>query len=65
MFRNEQKLHEKHISGPSGSRKSSKTVMFHNCRGFDHVKSECPSSRRYPDKAMNATFTYDESNSNN
>ncbi|CAI9777133.1 unnamed protein product [Fraxinus pennsylvanica] len=28
-------------------------------------ESECPSSRRNPDKAMNATFTDDESNSNN
>ncbi|XP_022859119.1 uncharacterized protein LOC111379909 [Olea europaea var. sylvestris] len=49
----------------SEPKKKSKFVRCHNCRDFDHVRNECPSAKRFEEKAMNTTLTDDKSNSKN
>ncbi|CAI9757422.1 unnamed protein product [Fraxinus pennsylvanica] len=65
IFRKKKNPQKRYKGGPSESMRNSKYVRCHNCRGFGHVKSECPSNRRNLDKAMNTTLTNDESSSDN
>ncbi|XP_022873537.1 uncharacterized protein LOC111392418 [Olea europaea var. sylvestris] len=64
-IKNKKKPQERQRGGPSKSRKKSKSVRCHNCRGFGHVRNECPSAKRFEEKAMNTTLTDDESSSDN
>ncbi|XP_022858852.1 uncharacterized protein LOC111379658 [Olea europaea var. sylvestris] len=63
IFRNKKKPRERQRGGPSESRKKSKSVRCHNCRGFGHVRNECPIAKRFEEKAMNTTLTDDEGKS--
>lgn len=65
MFRNKKKPQERQRGGLSESRKKSKSVRCHNCRDFGHVRNECPSPKRFEEKAMNTTLTNDESSLEN
>ncbi|XP_022846252.1 uncharacterized protein LOC111368991 [Olea europaea var. sylvestris] len=65
IFRKKKKSQERQKGGPNESRKKSKFVRCHNYQGFGHVRNECPSAKKFEEKAVNITLTDDGSSSKN